>query len=89
MSRDGSIPYILNETAQSHLFRIIDFLNPEIWDDPSTNAISQKVILTLLQCAARLYDNGCALEAMNLIENEDIRTILNLRVQDNLLQIIY
>ena len=48
MSRDGSIPYILDETAQSHLFQIIDFLNLEIWDDPSTNAISQEVILTLL-----------------------------------------
>ena len=89
MSRDGSIPYIPDETAQSHLFRIIDFLNPEIWDDPSTNAISQEVILTLLQCAARLYDSGCAPEAMNLIENEDTRAILNLGVQDNLLQIIH
>jgi hypothetical protein len=57
-SRYRGIPYIPNETAQSHFFRIIDFMNPEIWDDTSTNAVSKEVILALLQCAARLYEGG-------------------------------
>jgi hypothetical protein len=88
-SRERGIPYVPDQTAQSHLFQIIDFLNPEIWDDSLTNLISQEVILTLLQCAARLYESGRATEAVNLIENEDTRAILSLGIQDNLLQIIY
>ena len=57
MSRYRSFPFVQDETAKSHLFRIIDFWNIEIWDDTSTNAISKEVILTLLQCAARLYED--------------------------------
>ena len=75
------IPLIPNETAQSHLFRIIDFMNPEIWDDSSTNAVSKEVILTLLQYAARLYEGGVhAKEAVDLIESEDTRAILSLGI---------
>jgi hypothetical protein len=84
------IHYIPNETAQSHFFRIIDFTNPEIWDDTSTNAISKEVILALLQCAARLYEGGVhAKEAVDLIECEDTRAILSLGIQDSLSQVIH
>jgi hypothetical protein len=86
----GGIPYIPNETAQSHFFRIIDFMNQELWADTSANAISKEVILALLQCAARLYEGGVhAKEAIDLIESEDTRAILSLGIQDNLSQVIH
>jgi hypothetical protein len=86
----SGIPFIENETAQSHLFRIIDFLNPQIWDEQSTNAISKEVILTLLQCAARLYEGGVhAKEAVDLIDNEDTRAILSLGIQGNLSKVTH
>ena len=44
-SHHSGIPFVRDETAQSHLFRIIDFLNPEIWDDASTSAMSKEVML--------------------------------------------
>jgi hypothetical protein len=89
-SHHRGIPFVQDETAQSHLFRVIDFLNPEIWDDQSTSAISREVILTLLQCAARLYEGGLhATEAVDLIESEDARAILSLGIQDNLAQVIH
>jgi hypothetical protein len=66
------IPYILDKTAQSYLFQIIDYINPEIWDNTSTHAISKEVILALLQCAARLYEGSVyATEAVDLIESKD------------------
>jgi hypothetical protein len=84
------IPYIPDETAQSHLFWIIDYMNPEIWDDTPTHAISKEVILALLQCAARLYEGGVyATEAVDLIESEDAWAILSLGIQDSLAQVIY
>jgi hypothetical protein len=48
--------FVQDETAQSFLFRIMDFWNTEMWDNTSANAISNEVILTLLQCAERLYE---------------------------------
>ncbi|KAH6667803.1 hypothetical protein B0J14DRAFT_704266 [Halenospora varia] len=57
ISRYRGIPFVQDETAESHLVRIMDFWNIEMWDDTSTNAISKEVILTLLQCAARLYES--------------------------------
>ena len=86
----SGIPFVRDETAQSHLFRIIDFLNPEIWNDPSTSAISKEVILTLLYCAARLYEGRVHIkEAVALIENKDTRAILSLGVQGHLSQVIH
>ena len=86
----GNIPYIPDETAQSHLFRIIDYMNSETWDDTSVNAISKEVILTLLQCAARLYEGGGhAKEAVDLIESEDTRAILSIGIQNSLSQVIH
>ncbi len=65
-------------------------MNPEIWDDASTNAISKEVILALLQCAARLYEGGVhTKEAVDLIESEDTRAILSLGIQDSLSQVIH
>jgi hypothetical protein len=79
------IPFIPNETAQSYFFRMIDFLNPEIWDGASIYDISKEAILTLLQCAARLYEGGIyTKEAVDLIESKDTQAILCLGIQGNL-----
>lgn len=78
-----------DETAQSHLFRIMEFWNIEIWDDISTNAISKEVILTLLQCAARLYEDKLhAKAAVNLIESTHTRVILSLAIQNVLFRFV-
>ena len=87
--RCNGIPSNVNETARSSLFQIIDSLSPEIWENPSTSIISKEVILTLLQCAARLYEGGVLVqEAIDLIDNEDTRAILRLGIQDNLSNVI-
>ncbi|KAH8797654.1 hypothetical protein F5884DRAFT_759012 [Xylogone sp. PMI_703] len=83
----SGIPFIQHETAQSHLFRVIDYLNPEISREASTNAISKEVMLTLLRCASRLLSNSeYTEEAMALIQNEDSIAILQLGIQDDLSQ---
>lgn len=90
MSRYRGIPSVRDETAQSHLFRIMDFWNTEMWDDTSTNAISKEVILTLLQCAARLYEDKIhAKAAMDLIESNHTRAILSLGIQDVLCRVAH
>jgi len=81
MSRYRGIPSVRDEMAQSHLFRIMDFWNTEMWDDTSTNAISKEVILTLLQCAARLYEDKIYIKAaVDLIESNYTRAILSLGI---------
>lgn len=54
-SHNNIVPFIQNNTAQSGLYRIIDLMDSEIGTDTSPQYISKEVILTLLQCAARLY----------------------------------
>jgi len=90
MSRYRGLPSIRDETAQSHLFRIMDFWNTEMWDDTSTNAISKEVILTLLQCAARLYEDKIHVKAaVDLIESNHTRAILSLGIQDVLCRVAH
>lgn len=90
MSRSIGLSLIQDETAQSHLFRIMDFWNIEMWDDTSTNAISKEVILTLFQCAARLYENKIhAKAAVDLIESTHTRAILSLGIQDVLCRVAH
>ncbi|KAH8800742.1 hypothetical protein F5884DRAFT_862673 [Xylogone sp. PMI_703] len=84
------IPCVPNETGKSHLFRILDHLNPGISQGASTNAICREVILTLLNCASTLLsDKGDTQEAMNLIKNKDTKAILHLAIHDDLSHIIY
>jgi hypothetical protein len=68
-------------------------MNPKALKVTSTDAISRKVIMTLLQsvqCAARLcQDSTIAEEAAGLIKNKDFRAVLSLGIQDNLCQIIH
>jgi hypothetical protein len=65
-------------------------MNPKALKVPSTDAISRKVIMTLLQCAARLCQHSTiAEEAAGLIKNKDFRAVLSLEIQDNLCQIIH
>ena len=86
----SSIPFVRNETAQSHLFRVLDFLHPELWDDPQPAAIAREVIITLLCCAARLYEDGVYIkEAVDLIKNEETRAILSLGIQSQLSEVTY
>jgi hypothetical protein len=65
-------------------------MNPKALKVPSTDAISRKVIMTLLQYAARLcQDSTIAEEAAGLIKNKDFRAVLSLGIQDNLGQITH
>ncbi|KAH7364003.1 hypothetical protein BKA65DRAFT_490174 [Rhexocercosporidium sp. MPI-PUGE-AT-0058] len=87
MSRYDSFPFVQDETAKSHLLRIMDFWNTNRWDDTSTNAICKEVTLTLLQCAARLYeDKAHTKAAVDLIESSYTREILGLGFHDILCQ---
>ena len=70
ISHDGGFPFIIDETAQCHLFRIMDIRNIEMWDTISTIAISKEVILTLLQYTVRLYKDEFYIKvAMDLIKS--------------------
>jgi hypothetical protein len=90
MSPNKDFSFIQNETAQSHLFRIMDFWNIKMWDNISTNVISKKIILTLFQCAAKLYEDKIHVkEAVDLIKSNDTRAILSLGIQDILSQVIH
>ena len=90
MSRYRGIPSVQDETAQSYLFRIMDFWNTEMWDDTLTNAISKEVILTLLQCVARLYEDKIhAKAAVDLIESNYTWAILSLGIQDVLCRVAH
>lgn len=89
MSQYRDITSVRDETAQSRLFRIMDFWNTEMWDDTLTNAISKEVILTLLQCAARLYEGTHAKAAVDLIESNHTRAILRLGIQDVLCRVAH
>ncbi|KAH8674835.1 hypothetical protein BGZ60DRAFT_429804 [Tricladium varicosporioides] len=88
--RYRGVPFVQDETAESYLVRIMDFWDTEMWDDTSTNAISKEVILTLFQCAARLYESKVhAKAAVDLIESNHTRQILSLGIQDVLCRIVY
>src|SRR5258706_15832264 len=90
MNCGESIPFIRNETAKSYFFRMIDFMNPEIWDDTPAAATSRDAILALLKCAGTLYKDGVhTKEAVDLIKSKDTRAILSLGIQDCLCQVIY
>jgi hypothetical protein len=67
----------------------MDFWNIKIWDNISTNVISKKIILTLFQCAAKLYEDKIHVkEAVDLIKSKGTRAILSLGIQDILSQVI-
>jgi hypothetical protein len=88
--RYDGFPFVQDETAKSHLLRIMDFWNTKMWDDTSTNAICKEVILTLLQCAARLYEDKVHTKAaVDLIESNYTRAILSLGFQDILCQVVH
>jgi hypothetical protein len=90
-SQNRTIPFVQNKTAQSDFYRIIDLMDSEIGNDTSPHDISKKLILTLLQCAARLYegDEDAKEEATNLIKCREFRTILSVGIQDKLSQAIH
>lgn len=83
-------PTVQNETSQFHLFRIMEFWNRQMAEDTPTNLICSQVVLTLLQCAARLYkDKLHAHAAMDLIESRDTRAVINLAIQDFLFWFVH
>ena len=82
------VPFTALEITRNHLFRILDNLNPGAWVSTSTREISQEVILTLLQCAARSFEKPLLInEATNLIKSQDFQGILLLGIQDSLFQV--
>jgi hypothetical protein len=87
-SHNRIIPFAENNTAQSDLYLIIDLTDS---NNTSPQDISKKLILTLLQCAARLYegDVDAKEEAKNLIKCKEFRTILSVGIQDKLSQDLY
>jgi hypothetical protein len=68
----------------------MDFWNTKIGDPVSTTVISKEIILTIFQCAARLYnDKIYAQKAVDLIESKETRAILKLGIQGILSQMIH
>jgi hypothetical protein len=89
-SRNIIIPFVQNKTAQFHFYRIIDLMDSEIGDAPPPHVISKELILTLLQCAGRLYESEAhAKEATDLIKSKEFQTILGVGIQDKLAQAIH
>ena len=89
-SRNTFTPFVEDKTAQSHLYRIIDLMDSEIGEAASPHALSKELILTLLQCAARLYEGDVhAREATDLIKCKEFQTILSVGIQDKLAQGIH
>ncbi|KAH7363988.1 hypothetical protein BKA65DRAFT_127022 [Rhexocercosporidium sp. MPI-PUGE-AT-0058] len=74
-----------DESTRSYLQRIIDAGNTKILEDTSTSDICKEVVLTLLQCAARLYEVSKQ-AAVDLIQNKHTRALLGLGIQDVLCQ---
>jgi hypothetical protein len=54
ISLDPVLTFSADETAESYIFRLTDLMNPMRSDIPPTDVLSRSIILTLLQCAARL-----------------------------------
>lgn len=79
-----------DESTGSYLQRIIDAGNTNILEDRSTRDICKEVILTLLQCAARLFESVVSKQgAVDLIQNKHTRALLNLGIQDALCHAIH
>lgn len=79
-----------DESTGSYLQRIIDAGSNNILEHTSTSDICKEVILTLLQCAARLYDSVESKQvAIDLIQNNYTRALLRLGIQDTLFQAIH
>ena len=83
-------PFDRNENVKSYCCQIIDLLTAR-GNTISLYAISKHLILTILQCAARVYegDPKAKEEATRLITCKEFRIILNIGVQDKLLQAFY
>ncbi|KAH8587332.1 hypothetical protein B0O99DRAFT_694603 [Bisporella sp. PMI_857] len=80
---------VQDETAYSRLFQIIDCWSVES-PYTSTNTMSQKLLLVLLQSAARLYESiSCRKEATDLIESMNTRAILSLCAQEVVSMFVY
>jgi hypothetical protein len=90
-SHNKSIPFVHNKTPQSHFYQIIDFMDLEVGDATSPRTISKELILTLLQCAARLYEGDIHAkeEATDLIKCKEFQTILSIGIEDQLSQAIH
>ncbi|KAH6714008.1 hypothetical protein BKA61DRAFT_674617 [Leptodontidium sp. MPI-SDFR-AT-0119] len=86
--QDNNVESGQDESTGSYLQRIIDAGNTNILEDTSTGDICKEVILTLLQCAARLYEVSKQ-GAVDLIQNKHTQALLCLGIQDALCQSIH
>ncbi|CZR65317.1 uncharacterized protein PAC_15217 [Phialocephala subalpina] len=83
------LPYLEDENAESRLSRVIELMNPARQGTITTESVCRDIILTLLQCAGRLYGGGTFQnEAALLIQNADFFCILRYGVQDKLNRVI-
>jgi hypothetical protein len=76
---DPVLSFNADETAESYIFRLTDLVNPMRSHIPSTDVLSRAIILTLLQCAARLFPGQqFSTQASDLIGCADFRGILKI-----------
>jgi hypothetical protein len=77
ISLDDVLPFTADETAESHIFRLTDLMNPR--SNTPTDILCRAIILTLLQCAARLFpDQQLSTQISGLIGCANFRAILEM-----------
>ncbi|CZR65316.1 uncharacterized protein PAC_15216 [Phialocephala subalpina] len=83
------LPAIAGESGHAHLFRVMDILNPDALDSVATNVVIKDVLMTVLQCAARMWEqSGDSEVAVRLVKSKDFRLLLRLGVQDKLCHLL-
>ncbi|KAH6704313.1 hypothetical protein BKA61DRAFT_680567 [Leptodontidium sp. MPI-SDFR-AT-0119] len=88
--QDDNVGSGQDESTGSYLQRIIDAGNTNILKDTPTSDICKEVILTLLQCAARLYEGVVSKQgAVDLIQDKHTRALLSLGIQDAICQAVH
>jgi len=90
-SHNRILPFVHDNTAQSDLYRILDLMDSEIGADTTPQDISMKLVLTLLQCAAGLYEGevDAKKEATDLIKCKEFGEILTIGIKDKNSQAMY
>ncbi|KAF8852984.1 hypothetical protein BDZ45DRAFT_694651 [Acephala macrosclerotiorum] len=79
------LPAIGGESGYAHLFRVMDLLNPCAPDRVGTDVVIKDALMTVLQCAARMWEqSGDSEAAVRLVMSKDFRLLLRLGVQDKL-----
>jgi hypothetical protein len=79
ISLDPVLSFNCDETAESYIFRLTDLTNPMQSHIPTSDILARAIILILLQCAARMFqDQQVSTQAFDLIKCADFREILQI-----------